>query len=312
VAAQLVDVQTGFPIWSDVFNREAASSLALEEQLARSIVDQVQNLVSHDRRSRVTLRRTTSDSEAFDQYLQGRYFWNHRTDANLRAAIQHFNLALARDSNFSLAWSGLADSYSLMTNWGNVLPTAGFPLARAAAMRALALDSMRAEVHTSLAIVDMFYDHDWGDARLHLERALALDPGYATAHLFHAWYLECQGSPDDALAEMQRAVRLEPLSVIMTTRLGSMLTFLGRAREAVAQFQRAIELDSLDPNPRIDLALAYSLLGRHDSALAALPPLGSHLGDFEGGIQVFAQARAGRRGAGGCLCRDGATGACVC
>ncbi len=294
VHVQLVDVASGFLRWDETYGRDAGTTLDSQEGLAQSIVDTLTTELTHRRPPATDARRTTSDAVAFDLYARGRYFWNHRTGPSLQRAADYFRQSLTREPDFALAWDGLADTYSMMAIFGAMPPTAAFPLAEQAALRALALDSTRAEVHASLAIINMFYEWNWPEAERQFKRAITLDPRYATAHLFYGHFFECQGRPLDALREVHAALALEPVSVIIATRLGSMLTKLSGSEAAITPLRQAIELDSLDPNPRINLSLVYSLLGRNDSALAELPPLGVNLAGFEGGLQVYVQERAGR------------------
>jgi len=294
VTAQLVDVSAGFSVWSALYTQQKRSALALQEQVAHSIADSVLARLGRGRLQASASRRMSRDSIAYDLYLQGRYFLKLRTDGSLARALDRFGAAIARDSTFAPAWAGLADCYALQVTWGSAVPREAFPLAKAAADHALKLDSTRAEVHTSLGLISLFYDRNWGEAKQHFERALELDPESADAHNFYAWYLESQNRADDAVREIQRAALIEPLSVIFTTRLGTMLARERSPAEAIPPLRRAIQLDSTDANPRIDIALVYSLLAQHDSALANLPPTPRHLGNFEGGIQVFVLARAGK------------------
>lgn len=294
VSVALADVTGGFQLWSEVYDLERFGALSLREKVAGSVAETLVVRFGGSPPRGVVTRATTVDPEAYDLYLRGRYFWNRRTGADLVQAVAYFDRAIAKDSAFALAWAGRADAWSLLGNWGDFVPTRAFPLAKRSALRALALDSTRAEVHVSLGIIAMFYEWDWPEAERQYRRALALDSSSANAHLFYGNYLTARGRREAALREVERAQKLEPLSVIIGTRVGSTLVNFGQVAEAIAPLRRAIELDSSSPNPRLQLAFTYSLLGRHDSAAAVLPPLGAQLGSFEGGVRVFSLAKAGR------------------
>src|SRR5438132_1381929 len=203
-------------------------------------------------------------------YLQGRYFFAKRDSASLRKAQEYFESAIHKDSTYALAWSGLSDAYSHRAVWGYVAPHDIFPKAKAAALRARALDSTLVEVHTSLGFIAQFYDWDWPTAGREFDQALRIDPRYAEAHLFHAWYFVATNRMDEAVSEVQTAVTLDPFSVVNNARLASMLFYARRYNETLAQSRHLLELDSTSVQGRVELARAYLQLGRCAEALAAL------------------------------------------
>ncbi len=210
---------------------------------------------------------TTQGYEAYDLYLRGRYFWNKRTPDGLRQAIECFRRAIDKDPSYARAYAGLADAYAMLSIWGPSVEA--MPKARAAAVRALELDETLAEAHTSLAVIAENYDFDWYTAEKEYQRAIQLNPNYATAH---HWYAEClafQGRFDEALIESDRALRLDPLSLIIASDRGAIFYFSRQYDRAIEQF-RAVQ--EMDPNfPRAHLVIpTYIEKGEFAKALAEI------------------------------------------
>ena len=293
VTARLVDVSRDAQLWAGEYRSELQDVFAVQDTIARAIASALQvTLVGGA--GTALVERGTSDTAAHDLYLRGRYFLGFRTPAALRKAREAFEAAVARDSTFAPAWAGLADAYNLGVPFGAVPPDVAVPRARAAAQRALELDSTLAEVHTSLGFIAMFIDRDWAEAERLLSRAVALNPSYVQGRLFRAWIFMLTRRPAEALAEIERARQLDPLSLIVRTRIGTMLHFVGRDREAIGAFQRALEIDSTFAHARAGLALSYAMTGRIEEALALRPELEPMLGNYEAGEWGVVLALAGR------------------
>jgi tetratricopeptide (TPR) repeat protein len=188
----------------------------------------------------------------------------------MRASITHYEEALAADSNYALAWAGLADSYSTLGNIAAMPPSEAYPRARDAAQRGLALDDSLAELYASLAYVHRFYDWDWPRAERAFLRAIDLNPGYATAHRWYAQFLSGLARHDEAIAEAERALELDPLSLIIHTAVGDVLFYSRRYDRAIVSYQRCIELDPAFGPGHTDLARALDAVGRHDEAIHEL------------------------------------------
>jgi tetratricopeptide (TPR) repeat protein len=202
-------------------------------------------------------------------------------------------LAIAIDSAFAPAYAGLADSYSLLAVFGSRAPRDVFPLARAAAQRAFALDSTLADAHTSLGIIAMFYDWDWVAAGRELQQGIALNPSSAEGHLFYAWYLMFRGRMSDAIAEVSKAQELDPLSPVITARHGHILQFAGRDAEAVPFFRRALTLDSTFFYARFELALSLLRLGQREDARRLVGGEGVYTSSNEGAVPAWIFAKLG-------------------
>jgi len=188
--------------------------------------------------------RPTENTDAYQLYLRGRFFWNKRTGQNLNKAADYFNQAIAADPNYALAYVGLADSYVLMPLYGAGTPQDCSPKAKAAAEKALQLDDTLAEAHTSLAQIYCYYELDIEQAVREFQRAIELNPNYPTAH---QWYgssaLTSLGRFDQAIAQVKRAIALDPLSLVINSDLGSSCYRARRYGEAVNQLRKTVDLD---------------------------------------------------------------------
>jgi eukaryotic-like serine/threonine-protein kinase len=293
VTARLVDVGRDAQLWDGEYRGEVRDVFAVQDTIARAIAAALKvTLVGAVGTALVA--RGTSDTAAHDMYLRGRYFLGFRTPAAIRKALEAFEAAVGRDSSFAPAWAGLADAYNLGVPFGSIRPDLALPQARAAAQRALELDSTLAEVHTSLGFIAMFVDRNWTEAERRFDRAVQLNPSYVQGRLFRAWLFMLTGRSAEALTEIERARALDPLSLIIRTRIGSMLHYVGRDREAIGAFQRALEIDSTFAHARAGLALSYATNGDFQEALALRPRLEPMFGNYEAGEWGVVLALAGR------------------
>jgi len=236
VTAQLVGVtgvHKGASLWAQSFDAEFSEVFAVQDRISERVADALRIQLDDDERKLLAKRHTT-DAEAFDLYARGRYFWNKR-NASVQTAIALFERAIARDPNYALAYSGLADCYAFTFE---LLPQDRMPRARRAALKALALDDGLAEAHTSLAQIIFKYDWDWGAAERSFQRAIQLNSNYAPAHQWYARYLSAMGQPESALHEARRALQIDPASVVFNHTLAETLYFARRYRESIDQFQR--------------------------------------------------------------------------
>jgi tetratricopeptide (TPR) repeat protein len=207
------------------------------------------------------------DPAALDAYVQGRYWWNKRGPGLLRS-IGLFNAALDRDPSFALAYSGIGDAYVQLGYASLLRPSDAFPKARAAALRALELDSTLAEPHATLGFVKLYYDWDWPGAEREFQRALALNPGNATAHEWYGLYLAAMGRFDEARQHEQRAQMLDPLSTAVAGTAAWVLYYSGKQDDAERELRIALRADSEFALGRFYLGRVHQAQGRLDSALA--------------------------------------------
>jgi serine/threonine protein kinase/tetratricopeptide (TPR) repeat protein len=297
VSAQLINVADGYHIWSEEYNRELGDVFAVQDELARAIVGALRvRLELPDRPAAVLVKAATADLEAHDLYLQGRFFWNQRTYESLRTAVRYFERAIARDSAYAEAYAALAEAYVLFPNYIVSAPGEAYPKAKAAAVRALALDSTLGHAHATLGQVRAYYEWDWRDAEEEFQRAIRFDPSYATAHSQYGEYLSSLGRHQEALAEADRAVTLDPLSRIISADKGADLIRSRRYDEAMVQLRATLEADPDFPPAHNYLGWAYLAKGMPAEAVAELETTVRLTGRRTGiGRLAWAYALSGQR-----------------
>jgi TolB-like protein/DNA-binding winged helix-turn-helix (wHTH) protein/Flp pilus assembly protein TadD len=271
ITAQLIEGAADRHIWSQTYQGELRDTLALQNNVARAIADQIR--VNVNPQEQAALRNATVvNPVAYESYLKGRYFWNKRTADGLKAALAYFNEAIDEDSKYAQAYSGLADTYALLGDWQYAVmtPKEALPKAKAAAIKALELDSALGEAHNSLAFCLDGFDWDFDSAGNEFRRAIELNPGYATARHWYAWHLALLRRYDEAIVEMRRAENLDPLSLIINADLAELLALAHSYDESIRQSRKTIEMD---PN----FGLAHNHLGQaslqkhmNDEAVAEL------------------------------------------
>ena len=271
ITAQLIEASSDKHLWSQSYQGELRDTLSLQSQVARAIADQIRiNLNPQEQAALKTVK--VVNPEAYESYLKGRYFWNKRTGDGLKVARAYFNQAIEEDPTYARAYSGLADTYALLGDWQYAVmtPKEALPKAKAAATKALELDSALREAHNSLAFCLDGFDWNFDSAGQEFRRAIDLNPGYATAHHWYAWHLGLLGSYDEAIAEMRKAQSLDPLSLIISADLAELLVLAHRYDESILESRKTIEMD---PN----FALAHNQLGQaylqkqmHDDAIAQM------------------------------------------
>jgi len=271
ITAQLIEASSDKHLWSQSYQGELRDTLALQGKVARAIADQIRiNLNSQEQAALKNVR--VVNPEAYESYLKGRYFWNKRTADGLKVALAYFNQAIDEDAKYAQSYSGLADTYALLGDWqyAAMTPKEALPKAKAAAIKALELDSALGEAHNSLAFCLDGFDWDFDSAGKEFRRAIELNPGYATAHHWYAWHLSLLGRYDEAIVEMRKAENLDPLSLIINADLAELLVLAHSYDESIRQSRKTIEMD---PN----FALAHNQLGQaylqkqmHDEAIAEL------------------------------------------
>ena len=261
ITAQLIRTDSDSHLWAKSYEGDMKDILSLQASVAEAITNEVKLNLSSAERNR--LQRPAVNPEAYEAYLRGRFFWNRRDDAGFKKAVEYFNQAIAKDPDFALAYAGLADCYILM-----VLDSPDpekMAQAKAAALKALAIDDHLAEAHTSLAAVKIFLDWDWVGAESEFKRAIDLSPNYAPAH---HWYgnilLGPLGRHEEAIAELKRAQSLDPLSLIISTDVGYASYLARRYDEAFAQYQKVLAMDPSFLPVHSDLAQYYLHAGRED------------------------------------------------
>jgi len=257
IRAELVSTQDKRYIWGKTYRFRITDLLANQIEISRTMVASLQLLLTGNEHPRSNMY--PENNAAYSLYLQGRNFWSKN---DMYRAAECFRRAIDKDPNFALAYSGLADSYSLMDDRP---PNEAMPQAKAAAIRALEIDDTLAEAHTSLALVLFRYDWNWAAAEAELKRAIQLNPNYGTAHQLYGSFLLASERPDEALIQINRAREVDPLSVVVSRGLGTFFLFTRQYDKAIEQYQKTL---ALDPNAAVHgyLRLAYQEQGKFDEA----------------------------------------------
>ena len=271
ITAQLIEASTDKHLWSQSYKGELRDTLALQNRVAGAIADEIRISLSPQEQASLTNAKIVNP-EAYESYLKGRYFWNKRTADGLKAALAYFKQATEEDPKYAKAYSGLADTYALLGDWQYAVltPKEAFPEAKAAAIRALELDNSLSEAHTSLAFVLDGFDWDLDAGGKEFQRAIELNPGYATAHHWYAWHLSLLGRFDEALAEMKKAENLDPLSLIINADLAELLVLAHHYDESIEQSHKTIEMDPNFAFAHNQLAQAYLQKQMYYEAVAEL------------------------------------------
>jgi tetratricopeptide (TPR) repeat protein len=271
ITAQLIEASTDKHIWSQSYEGELRDTLALQNRVARAIADQIRINLSPQEQAALTSAKAINP-EAYESYLKGRYFWNKRTADGLKAALAYFNQAIEEDPKYAQAYSGLADTYALLGDWqyAAMTPKEAFPKAKSAAIKALELDGNLGEAHNSLAFVLDAFDWDLDAGGKEFQRAIELNPGYATARHWYAWHLSLLGRSDDAIAEMRKAESLDPLSLIINADVAELLVIAHHYDESIAQSRKTIEMDPNFALAHNQLAQAYLQKHMNEEAVAEL------------------------------------------
>ena len=305
ITAQLIQAEDDKHLWARSYEGELRDTFALQNEVARAIATQVRTKLNPPEDAALRNARAVNP-EAYEAYLKGRYFWNKRTGSGLTEAIRYFTVAIDADPTYARAYAGLADSYALAGDWkyGVLAPREAYPKAKAAATKAIALDGSLGEAHISLAFCLDGFDWNWESGGREYKRGIELSPDYATGHDWYGWHLAEFGRNDEAIAEVETAVSLDPLSLIIGADLaeefviahrfeqaitqsrktmtldpffGNAHYVLGQAlvqehsyKEAIAELQKAIELSPGSTAFAANLAFAYAASGRTEDALKIL------------------------------------------
>jgi TolB-like protein len=292
VNVQLINAVTDAHLWAETFDRKLTDIFAVESEIAHTIADTLQAKLSGSEKTMMS-QKPTSNAEAYERYLKGRFFWNKRTPEDMTKSVDYFNQAIAMDPNFALAYAGLADAYVLYPDYGIGTPAEFNPKAKEMALKALSLEPSLGAPHAALGSVYTNFERDFPKAIAEFERAIELDPNYATAHQWFTTPLAATLQFDRAIAEDKKAVELDPLSLIVNSDLAFNYINAHRFDEAMAQSRKTLEIDPGFHVVRGYLGLALQFKGQLKDALpefraGAVEP-------FSQGLLGQACARAGLR-----------------
>jgi len=266
ITVQLVEASSGRYLWAASYEREQRDVIDLQNEVTRQIADSIQLHLNPADRERLNIARTV-DPQAHDDYLRGRAFLNRRTPSDMSTAAQYFEKAISRDPGYAQAYAGLADADALLSAYMLTPPRKNIEKARTAALKAIELDDRLAEAHTSLALIHQNYDWNWKEAEQEYQRAIALDPNYATAHHWYAEFLAYMGRFDESADEYARARQLDPFSLIIRTDYAVSLYYARKYDASVAEFLAVQAVDPSFPRARL-LSDVYEKQGRLNDAIS--------------------------------------------
>jgi adenylate cyclase len=269
ITAQLVNVNDGFHIWSERFNRKMENIFAIQDEIAIAITEKLK-ITFLEKEEELIGKVPTRNEEAYQLYLKGRFYWNKR-GASMKKGLEYFEQAVALDPDFALAYSGIADTWALLSFYNVVPPNIGMVKAKEAAKKAISLDGSLVEAHSALAFVTAFYDWDWVEAKIKFNKAFAINPNYVHAHYWYSMYLAwIENDYPAAIKEANKAAELEPLVPVSHCIISGANLYLNKNEEALKAAQLAV---ALDPNSFLAywyLGNAYIALEEIDKAIEAL------------------------------------------
>ena len=267
LSLELVDVQKDSVIWTEQYQRKTSDLVSLQSEIAHDVSTKLKSKLSGAEETKVT-KTATTDPEAYQAYLKGRYYWNRRTSENLKKAIEQFKLATDRDPNYALAFVGLGDCYAVLGEYAGIPSSETIPQSKAYAERALSLDSQLAEPHATLGQVN-HQSWQWAEAEKEYKRAIELNPNYPTAYHWYSILLKDLGRNDDAATMINRARELDPLSSVISVNISRLYQLQNNHQASVENSLKIIELDQNFAPAYQYLALAYLKQGRNAEAISA-------------------------------------------
>ena len=242
VNVQLINALTDTHLWAETYDRRLIDIFAVESEIAKTIADTLQAKLTGSEKDAMS-KKPTSNTEAYELYLKGRFFWNKRSSEDLPRAVEFYNKAIAQDPNYALAYAGLADCYVLYPDYGVGAPAEFYPKGKQMAEKALSLDSSLGEPHAALGLVYTNFDRDFKAAITEFDRAIQLDPNYATAYQWKNTALVALEQFEEAIAGSKKAISLDPLSLIVNADLAYNFLYAHRFDEALAQSRKTLEID---------------------------------------------------------------------
>lgn len=266
VTVQLVRAKDGMQLWADTFDKQFTDIFALEDSLSEAAAQSIRLQLTGEENRRFTKRSTESPS-AYEAYAKGRYFWNKRTETGLKKGLDYFREAIKLDPAFAEAYAGVADSYATLGLYAVLPPKEAFPAAKNAGTRALQMDDSLAAAHATLGFIYFYYDWNPSACADEFRSALEENPHYAMAHSWYAESLAAQGKYAEALREAQRALRDDPVSMIVGSNAGWTYALAGQYDQAMETLQKTIEIDPSFPRTHFRLGQVYEQRGQYTAAI---------------------------------------------
>jgi len=278
ITAQLIDADNDAHLWAESYNGTIDDIFDIQEKVSEKIVKELRIQLTKEEQDFLQ-KHYTENTEAYQYYLKGRSLWKKRNEADLQSAITYFEKALEKDAGYALAWTGLADTYSLLGEYSNISRRTLFPKQMAAINKALEIDNRISEAHISLAISLMLNEWDWKNSEKEFKIGLELNPKYATGHHWYGEWLLFTGHVSEAFDEINIAIMLDPVSPGIIKDKGIFYYYNGQYNQAVNIGRMTLELrENFTPAHRL-LSLAYAALGRFDEAVEANRLWGENTGN---------------------------------
>ena len=294
ITVELVDIRNNKSLWGEQYERKMSDLLATQREIAAAITQKLQLKLAGSDTKGLT-KRYTDNNEAYQLYLKGRFHFARRTDEDIRRSIELFQQAIKLDTNFALAYVGVAESYNVMPSYPYMSPHEANPLAKAAVAKALEIDPDLPEAHTVAGMIAATYDWDWVKAEREFKRSLELDPNLAITHYRYAWvYLSPMGRHDEAIAEMKRAMELEPLSLVQGANFAAVYLYARQFDKALDQAKKTYDLDPSMVTGQNWMCHAYDVNGMYAESLA-ISEKATQLNRSLLAALGYAYAKSGRR-----------------
>jgi tetratricopeptide (TPR) repeat protein len=258
-------VRNNKSLWGEQYERKMSDLLATQREIASAITEKLQLKLSGED-AKGFIKRYTNDNEAYQHYLQGRFFWNKRTAENIKKAIEQFKAAADKDPAFALAYAGLADCYVVASTYTGARASETLPLAKANASRAIDLDGSLAEPHAALGMLNWF-EWNMSQAEAEYKRAIELNPNYPTVHHWYSRFLRAVGRPDEAWSEIKRAQELDPMSLVILNNIAENYLERGDPKAAIDECKRMIEFDPNFWAAHQTLGITYATQGKNADAV---------------------------------------------
>ena len=280
ITVQLIRAPNDVHLWAESYDRDARDILGLQGEISQAIAREIKVVLTPEESSYIS-RAGTANSDAYDDYLKGQSHWYRLSREHIDTALAYFEQALQKDPNYARAYVGIGNVWMMRADTGLILPTEGFPKAKAAASKALQLDDSLAEAHMLRGNIAGGYDHDWALEESEFRRAIALNPNSADGHFYYADFLVSTGREAEWQREIQRTLELDPLNPFYQCFYGWHLVYLGRYDEAIAQLRKVLEANAEFSSAHLGLWGAYYKKGMRGEALDEARKFFAVLGDHE-------------------------------
>src|SRR5258705_2186315 len=267
ITAQLINAEDGYHLWSERYDRQLDDIFAIQDEIALMITEKLKVILLEDDRELIT-KTYTQNTDAYELYLKGRYEWGRRTKEGFLKSIDYFNQAIHEDQQYSLAYAGIADSYTLLCAYHILSPEASISKAKIAAEKAMQLNPTLAEAYEAIGHIEFLAGFNWQKAEDNYKKAIQLNPGFATAHQRYSLILATQGKYAEAIEEIKKALELDPLSKIINTDAGLIHLLMGNANKAIDKCKEVLETDPVFSVALFIQGLAYEQIGHTEFAIS--------------------------------------------